>query len=66
MIPTRTWLDMGISLALSSDVPSMPWNDPPTTLAGSMFWVTWTNKVFSSDQAFTIKAEMRTHTIEAV
>ena len=36
MIPTRTWLDMGVPLALSSDAPSMPWWDPQTTLFGSI------------------------------
>jgi len=63
MVPTRTWLDMGIPLALSSDAPSMPWWDPQTTLAASLARVTITGKLISPDQALTIDEAMYAHTM---
>ena len=63
MIPTRTWLDMGVPLALSSDAPSMPWWDPQTTLAASILRLTLTNKPVSPEQAMTIDEAMYAHTM---
>ncbi|MFH1185192.1 MAG: amidohydrolase, partial [Chloroflexota bacterium] len=63
MVPTRTWLDMGIPLALSSDAPSMPWWDPQTTLAASILRITLTNKPVSPDQAMTIDEAIYAHTM---
>ena len=63
MIPTRTWLDMGVPLALSSDAPSMPWWDPQTTLAASILRITLTNKPVSPEQAMTIDEAMYAHTM---
>lgn len=63
MIPTRTWLDKGIPLALSSDAPSMPWWDPQTTLAASMSRVTLTGKSVSPEQAMTIDEALYAHTM---
>jgi len=63
MIPTRTWLDKGIPLALSSDAPSMPWWEPQATLAGSMLRLTMSNKPVSPQQAMTIEEAMYAHTM---
>ena len=60
ILPTRTWLDMGVPLALSSDAPSMPWWDPQSTLFASIVRVTWSKKPVSQEQALTIdEATMR-------
>jgi predicted amidohydrolase YtcJ len=63
MIPTRTWLDMGVPLCLSSDAPSMPWWDPQSTLAASILRITMTNKHVSPEQAMTIEEAMYAHTM---
>jgi predicted amidohydrolase YtcJ len=63
MIPTRTWLDMGVPLSLSSDAPSMPWWDPQTTLFGSIARYTASKKPVSPDQALTIEEAMYAHTM---
>jgi predicted amidohydrolase YtcJ len=63
MIPTRTWLDMGVPLALSSDAPSLPWWDPQTTLYGSVSRYSATKKPVSLDQALTIDEAMYAHTM---
>ncbi len=63
MIPTRTWLDMGVPLCLSSDAPSMPWWDPQSTLVASILRITMTNKHVSPEQAMTIDEAMYAHTM---
>jgi predicted amidohydrolase YtcJ len=63
IVPTRTWLQMGVPLALSSDAPSMPWWDPQTTLAASMLRLSATNKPVSPDQAMTIDEALYAHTM---
>lgn len=63
IIPTRTWLNMGIPLCLSSDAPSMPWWDPQTTLAASIARISATNKPFAPEQALTIEEAMYAHTM---
>jgi hypothetical protein len=63
MIPTRTWLKMGVPLCLGSDAPSMPWWDPQTTLAASILRITLSNKPVSPDQALTIDEAMYAHTM---
>jgi predicted amidohydrolase YtcJ len=63
MIPTRTWLDMGVPLCLSSDAPSMPWWDPQSTLAASILRITMSNKPVSPEQAMTIEEAMYAHTM---
>jgi len=63
IIPTRTWLDMGIPLALSSDAPSMPWWDPQSTLAASILRYCMSGKEVSMDQALTIDEAMYAHTM---
>lgn len=63
IVPTRTWLDMGVALALSSDAPSMPWWDPQTTLAASVLRISATNKQVGPDQALTIEEALYAHTM---
>jgi len=62
-IPTRTWLDMGVPLALSSDAPSMPWWDPQSTLFASIVRATLTEKPISPEQAMTMEEAMYAHTM---
>jgi predicted amidohydrolase YtcJ len=62
-IPTRTWLNMGIPIALSSDAPSMPWWDPQSTLFASIKRGTMTDKIISPDQAMTMEDAMYAHTM---
>lgn len=63
IVPTRTWLDMGIPLALSSDAPSMPWWDPQSTLFTSIVRSTWLKKPVSPEQALTLEEAMYAHTM---
>ena len=63
IVPTRTWLDMGVPLCLSSDAPSMPWWDPQTTLTASVLRLSATNKPISPEQALTIEEAMYAHTM---
>jgi predicted amidohydrolase YtcJ len=63
MIPTRTWLDLGVPLALSSDAPSMPWWEPQATLAASVLRLSFSGKPVSQDQAMTIDEAMYAHTM---
>jgi predicted amidohydrolase YtcJ len=63
MIPTRTWLEMGVPLALSSDAPSMPWWDPQTTLLASVLRLSATNTPVNPEQALTIDEALYAHTM---
>ena len=63
LVPTRTWLEMGVPLALSSDAPSMPWWNPQATLFGSVARFTASRKPISPDQALTIEEAMYAHTV---
>jgi hypothetical protein len=63
MIPTRTWLDMGIPVCLSSDAPSMPWWDPQSTLYCSIVRASPSKKLVSPEQALTIEEAMYAHTM---
>jgi len=58
MIPTRTWLDMGVPLCLSSDAPSMPWWDPQSTLFASIVRASISKKPVSPEQAMTLDEAM--------
>ncbi len=62
LIPTRTWLDLGVPLCLSSDAPTLPWYSPQVTLAGAMGRTTASNHVFTLDQCLTFKEALRAHT----
>jgi len=63
LIPTRTWLDMGVPLCLSSDAPSMPWWDPQSTLFCSIVRATASKKPVSPEQALTIEEAIYAHTM---
>ncbi len=63
MVPTRTWLDMGVPVCLSSDAPSMPWWDPMATLYSSIVRVSASKKPVSPDQALTIEEAIYAHTM---
>jgi predicted amidohydrolase YtcJ len=63
MIPTRTWLDMGVPLCLSSDAPSMPWWDPQSTLFASIARASPSKKPVSPEQAMTIDEALYAHTM---
>jgi predicted amidohydrolase YtcJ len=63
MIPTRTWLDMGVPLALSSDAPSMPWWQPQATLLASVSRYSASGVPISPEQAMTIDEAMYAHTM---
>lgn len=63
MVPTRTWLEMGVPLSLSSDAPSMPWWDPQTTIFASMVRVSASKKPVSPEQALTIDEALYAHTM---
>lgn len=63
MIPTRTWLDMGVPICLSSDAPSMPWWDPQTTLFASIARISPSKKPIAPEQAMTIEEAMYAHTM---
>ncbi len=63
IIPTRTWLDMGVPLCLSSDAPSMPWWDPQSTLFAAIVRATASKQPVSPEQAMTIEEAMYAHTM---
>jgi predicted amidohydrolase YtcJ len=63
LIPTRTWLEMGVPLSLSSDAPSTPWWDPPSTLFGTVARYSATKKPISPEQSLTIEEAMYAHTM---
>jgi predicted amidohydrolase YtcJ len=62
-IPTRTWLNMGVPLCLSSDAPSMPWWDPQSTLFASIARISLSKKPVGPEQAMTIDEAMYAHTM---
>lgn len=63
VIPTRTWLDMGVPLALSSDAPSMPWWSPMATLMASVSRYSMSKVAVGPEQAMTIEEAMYAHTM---
>lgn len=63
IFPTRTWLDMGVPLSLSSDAPSGPWWSPLATLYGSISRFSASNKPISPEQALTMEEAIYAHTM---
>ncbi len=63
ILPMRTWLEMGVPLALSSDAPSLPWWDPQTTLFTSVVRLSGSKKPVSPEQALTIEEALYAHTM---
>jgi hypothetical protein len=62
-IVTREWLDAGVRLALGSDSPTTPWYTPVMTLAGAVYRISPSNKVFEPGQCLTIQEALRAHTM---
>ena len=63
IIPTRTWLDMGVPVALSSDSPTMPWWQPQIILAAAMVRLSASNTVIGPEQKLSIEEAMRAYTM---
>ena len=63
ILPTRTWLDTGVPLALSSDAPSMPWWSPMATLLASVSRYSMSKVPVGPEQAMTIDEAMYAHTM---
>lgn len=60
---TREWLDAGISLALGSDIPTVPWHEPQITLKAAVTRLGLDNKPFYPEQAMTIQEALYAHTM---
>ena len=62
---TREWLDAGINVALGSDTPTSPWQDPqPTlTLRGAVQRVDGNGDPYHTDQEMTIQEALHAHTM---
>jgi len=63
IIPTRTWLDMGVPLSLSSDSPALPWWQPPIIMTSATQRLSLGNRVFGADQIMTLEEAMRSFTM---
>ena len=63
IIPTRTWLDLGVPLSLSSDCPTLPWWQPPLILSAAVTRLSPSNEVIGPDQVLTIEEAMRAYTM---
>lgn len=63
IVPTRSWLDLGVPLSISSDAPTLPWWQPPLILAAAVTRLSLTNKVIGPDQILTIDEAMRAYTL---
>jgi hypothetical protein len=63
IIPTRTWLDLGVPLSLSSDCPTLPWWQPPMILSAAVTRLSPSNRVIGPDQVLTIEEAMRAYTM---
>ncbi|MFB0546807.1 MAG: amidohydrolase [Anaerolineae bacterium] len=64
-IPTRSWLEAGIPVALGSDAPTTPWITPQVTLFGAVSRLTYSRQRHSPEQAMTIQEALRAHTMVA-
>lgn len=63
VIPTRSWLDLGVPLSLSSDAPTLPWWQPPQILAAAVTRFAFSKKVIGPEQVLTIDEAMRAYTM---
>jgi len=62
-IPTRTWLEMGVPLSVSSDCPTMPWWKPVPIVASAVNRLSPSKRLIGADQALSIEEAMRAYTI---
>jgi predicted amidohydrolase YtcJ len=60
---TREWLDAGINVALGSDTPTSPWQDPQQTLRGAVQRVDGNGDPYHTDQELTIQEALYAHTM---
>jgi predicted amidohydrolase YtcJ len=65
IIVTREWLDAGVHLTIGSDAPSVPFHNPPATMAGGISRLTFSKNVLREDQCMTFEEALRAHTIGA-
>jgi predicted amidohydrolase YtcJ len=63
MIPTRTWLEMGVPLSLSSDCPTIPWWEPPIVVSAAFSRLSPSKRVIGPDQVLTINEALRAYTM---
>lgn len=63
MVPTRSWLDMGVPLALGSDAPTMPFYLPQMALATAIARLTLSDRVLGPEEALTIEEALYAHTM---
>jgi len=63
IMPTRTWLDMGVPLSLSSDCPTMPWWEPPIVVSGAFSRLSASRRVIGPEQVLTIDEALRAYTM---
>lgn len=63
IVPTRTWLDLGVPLSVSSDSPTLPWWQPPIIFAGAVQRLSASNRVMGPDQVLTVEEAMRAFTM---
>ncbi|MBI4731622.1 MAG: amidohydrolase family protein [Chloroflexi bacterium] len=63
MVPTRTWLDLGVPLSISSDCPTLPWWQPQPIVAAAVTRLTGSNQVIGPDQVLTVDEAMRAYTM---
>lgn len=60
---TREWLDAGINVALGSDTPTSPWQDPQHTLRGAVQRLDGNGDPYHTDQEMTIQEALYAHTM---
>lgn len=63
LFPTRTWLDLGVPLSISSDAPTLPWWKPQNILPAALARTTFSNQVIGPEQRLTIDEAMRGYTM---
>ena len=60
---TREWLDAGINVALGSDTPTSPWQDPQHTLRGAVRRIDGNGDPYHPEQELTIQEALYAHTM---
>jgi predicted amidohydrolase YtcJ len=60
---TREWLDAGINVALGSDTPTSPWQDPQHTLRGAVQRIDGNGDPYHPEQELTIQEALYAHTM---
>jgi predicted amidohydrolase YtcJ len=63
IVPTRSWLDRGVHLSISSDCPTMPWWQPPIVMTAAVTRLSSASRVFDASQCLTMDEVMRAYTM---